>query len=76
MSHMGHPIIGDEVYGKKVLDKRLKNVPLRQMLHAWKLMLPHPVTREMLNFEASIPSDMSVFLEGAKLNDNQTGEKI
>jgi 23S rRNA pseudouridine1911/1915/1917 synthase len=76
MSHMGHPIIGDEVYGKKVLDKRLKNVPLRQMLHAWKLMLPHPVTREMLNFEAPIPGDMSVFLEGAKLNDNQTGEKI
>ena len=37
MASLGCPVIGDRVYGKSALDKRLDPVPQRQMLHAWKL---------------------------------------
>src|SRR5690606_11960445 len=37
LKHIGHPLLGDEVYGKKA------GYP-RQMLHAWKLGFSHPVT--------------------------------
>jgi 23S rRNA pseudouridine1911/1915/1917 synthase len=50
LQHLGHPIIGDGVYGKKA------GAP-RQMLHAWKLGFTHPRTRERLFLEAAIPED-------------------
>ena len=43
MASLGCPVIGDKVYGKSALDKKLDPVPVRQMLHAWKLKLWHPV---------------------------------
>ncbi len=48
--HLGHPVVGDALYGKK------ENAP-RQMLHAWKLGFVHPRTHERLLFEAPIPTD-------------------
>lgn len=71
MSHMGHPVIGDDVYGKKASDRRMNPVPARQMLHAWKLSLPHPVTRETMDFEAPVPADMSVYLKDASPDADQ-----
>lgn len=55
MSDMGHPILGDEIYG----GKNLLELP-RQMLHAWKLEIPHPSTGEMLSFEAALPEDFKL----------------
>ena len=43
MASLGCPVIGDGTYGKGALDRRLDPVPPRQMLHAWKLRLWHPV---------------------------------
>ena len=57
MSHIGHPVAGDEMYGGS---KRL-SAP-RQMLHAWKLTLPHPVTGQMLSLEAPPPEDFKTYL--------------
>ncbi len=50
LKHLGHPVLGDEVYGQRGLYPR-------QMLHAWKLGFRHPLDdREML-FTAPIPDD-------------------
>lgn len=62
MASLGCPVIGDSAYGKRALDKRLSPVPARQMLHAWRLLLWHPVTGEKLSFEAPVPADMAAYL--------------
>lgn len=62
MASLGCPVIGDSAYGKSALDKRLSPVPARQMLHAWRLLLWHPVTGEKLSFEAPVPADMAAYL--------------
>ena len=56
------PVIGDKVYGKSALDKKLDSVPARQMLHAWKLKLWHPVKKVEMEFEAPLPGDMKIYL--------------
>ena len=62
MASLGCPVIGDKAYGKSALDKKLDPVPARQMLHAWKLKLWHPVRNVQMSFEAPVPSDMKPFL--------------
>jgi 23S rRNA pseudouridine1911/1915/1917 synthase len=52
LQHLGHPLLGDVVYG----GRRAGNFP-RQMLHAWKLGLEHPRTKERMHFEAPLPED-------------------
>jgi len=52
LHHLGHPVLGDKVYGAKFA----KDFP-RQMLHAWKLGFQHPRTGEWKNFEAALPND-------------------
>ena len=50
LKHLGHPLAGDEVYGRR-------GKFLRQMLHAWKLGFTHPVSGECMQFTAPIPPD-------------------
>ena len=69
LASMGCPVIGDRVYGKPSLDKTLDPVPMRQMLHAWKLVLWHPVKGVRLSFVAPFPPDMTPYLkEGSFLH--------
>lgn len=67
---MRHPIIGDFLYGPSrphrsfPLSKKtaaLAAAVPRHLLHARRLSLAHPVTREILVFEAPMPADMLVF---------------
>ena len=62
MASLGCPVIGDATYGKSALDRKLDPVPPRQMLHAWKLKLWHPVLNRPMSFEAPIPADMRPYL--------------
>ena len=62
MASLGCPVIGDAVYGKPALDKRISPAPARQMLHAWKLKLWHPTEDRQMEFEAPVPEDMKVYL--------------
>ena len=62
MASLGCPVIGDRVYGKSALDKRLDPIPQRQMLHAWKLTLWHPTKGMKMSFEAPVPNDMDPYL--------------
>ena len=57
MSHIGHPLAGDSMYG----GARKLPAP-RQMLHAWKLTLPHPETGRILSLEAPLPGDFTEYL--------------
>lgn len=63
MASLGCPVIGDKVYGKSALDKKLEPVPARQMLHAWKLELYHPVGGEKMKLEAPVPDDMRPYFK-------------
>ena len=58
LHHLGHPVLGDKVYGAK----HAKNFD-RQMLHAWKLGFEHPRTGDWKKFEAPLPED---FLRATK----------
>ena len=51
LSHIGYPIIGDEVYSN---GKNEWNVS-GQCLHAWKLEFKHPITGKEIGLEAEIP---------------------
>ncbi|MEC7831254.1 MAG: RluA family pseudouridine synthase [Pseudomonadota bacterium] len=68
LTHIGIPIIGDQVYGtgfKSKLNKYdsstktlLSNIFYRQALHAYKLGFEHPKTKKKLNFETKLPKDI------------------
>ena len=49
--HLGHPIVGDTVYGYKNQKFKLNG----QLLHAKKLSFTHPTTNKEVSFEAGIP---------------------
>ncbi len=59
---IGHPVVGDPVYGVKKQKFSLNG----QLLHAWRLALTHPVTGKEMSFEAPLPDYFSDIL--TKLN--------
>jgi 23S rRNA pseudouridine1911/1915/1917 synthase len=59
MTHIGCPIIGDAVYGGK--KAQMEGVS-RQCLHASQLLIAHPLTTEILQFDAPMPEDMENLL--------------
>ena len=61
MASIGHPLLGDPVYGrtKQVHRKDLETLNFRrQALHAAVLGFIHPITRNALSFESEMPADM------------------
>jgi 23S rRNA pseudouridine1911/1915/1917 synthase len=68
LSHIGHPIVGDPVYGggrrraiKEAPDQEIREVMervKRQMLHAHTLAFIHPQSREWMEFSAPVAEDM------------------
>ena len=61
-SVLGCPVVGDALYGRAGWDRALTPPPRRQLLHAWRLELPHPVTRAPLVFEAPVPKEFADYL--------------
>lgn len=55
LKDMDHPIIGDDKYGKKQDGTWVKNPIERLGLHASKLEFIHPVTKEVVAINASLP---------------------
>src|SRR3954447_4407726 len=61
MASIGHPLVGDPVYGRsgKTHGKILKELHFhRQALHATELGFTHPVTKHRLSFSSPMPPDM------------------
>jgi 23S rRNA pseudouridine1911/1915/1917 synthase len=70
MSHIGHPLIGDPVYGGRPrlpkgasaeMIQAVQNFP-RQALHARRLGLVHPESDETMAWESPLPADMQALL--------------
>jgi 23S rRNA pseudouridine1911/1915/1917 synthase len=61
MASLGHPLVGDQVYGRSVKThgKLLNELHFhRQALHAAELGFTHPVTKHRLSFSSPMPPDM------------------
>ncbi len=70
----GHPVVGDKLYGAREshhlrfiatgFDERMRRELLteRQLLHALRLEIPHPLDGRRMAFEAPIPADIEAFL--------------
>ena len=59
-----HPVAGDEKYGDREFNKRLRQYGLKRMfLHAWQLSLKHPLTDEPLTFNAELPDTLKDVLK-------------
>jgi 23S rRNA pseudouridine1911/1915/1917 synthase len=67
LAHVGHPLMGDAVYGPHFKTKASRLGPQtqaalealgRQALHAYLLALEHPRTGEILHWEAALPEDL------------------
>jgi 23S rRNA pseudouridine1911/1915/1917 synthase len=56
LKHIGCPVLGDAIYGQSEANKKWK--AHRQLLHAERLIFPHPRTGEILDIQAPLPSDM------------------
>ena len=78
LSAIGHPLLGDPVYGSRKLDANLRirygtSVDLnRQMLHANRLQFSHPITGKLLTVKSALPKDMDElvqFLDALKEKD-------
>lgn len=63
MANIGHPLVGDPVYGKRKCRDALLDAFARQALHAFRLALVHPTTRQELAWEAPLPADFATLLE-------------
>jgi 23S rRNA pseudouridine1911/1915/1917 synthase len=70
----GWPLVGDRTYGTpqwaRIVDPALaaaaREFP-RQALHAWRIAVTHPGTRQRLVVEAPVPKDLAVILRIAEL---------
>jgi 23S rRNA pseudouridine1911/1915/1917 synthase len=72
LSHIGHPLVGDAIYGggkhraRSIQPKELRDLLLqvdRQMLHAWRLAFIHPISLQPLQFEGVLPGDFAQLIE-------------
>jgi 23S rRNA pseudouridine1911/1915/1917 synthase len=74
MAHIGHPLVGDQLYGNGLRLPRGASQELidalrgfrRQALHAEKLGFDHPITGEYLEFESPRPADQDALIEALK----------
>lgn len=57
LAHIGHPVAGDETYGKKA-----KHAADRPLLHAYRIVFTHPIRGTPILIEAPVPDDMLDFI--------------
>lgn len=57
MAYLGHPLLGDDLYGGT------RELIGRQALHAVRLSLPHPRSKEIITFTEPLPTDMAVLVD-------------
>ena len=65
MAHIGHPLLGDSLYGGP-MDAGIT----RQALHAWRLAFAHPFGGQEMLWTAPLPQDMLATLAGLGLRYN------
>ena len=77
MRHIGHPVVGDPLYGKCSL---LQNKGLtRQFLHSWHIRFDHPCTGETIELADRLPDDLVNVLEslqGTSMGQTERGHEV
>jgi 23S rRNA pseudouridine1911/1915/1917 synthase len=74
MAHLGHPLVGDQLYGNGLRLPRGASQELidalrgfrRQALHAEKLAFEHPITGDYLEFDSPRPADQEALIEALR----------
>ncbi|WP_371745085.1 RluA family pseudouridine synthase [Bradyrhizobium sp. U87765 SZCCT0109] len=75
LAHIGHPLLGDEVYGSGFKTKARQLGPQsqvvldtlrRQALHAYLLTLEHPSSGDICHWEAGLPEDLLLLQEALR----------
>lgn len=78
MAHIGHPLVGDPVYGGRLriaagtgpeLTGQLRAFK-RQALHAARLRLRHPVSDDDMQWQSPLPPDMQALLNALQEDEN------
>lgn len=64
MSEIGHPVLGDTQYAKTFM---CPFKPLRNLLHAYRIVFAHPTTGKELKLIAPIPLDIKDALQGVEM---------
>jgi 23S rRNA pseudouridine1911/1915/1917 synthase len=76
LTHLGHPVVGDPVYGAKwargmgdsirAWAQELERRAPRQLLHSSDLSFLHPISGEEMKFHAPLPPDMASVVSWAR----------
>ena len=78
LSHVGHSLIGDLMYGGRVRFRKKASEELklalvnfkRQALHSKKLTLTHPISGDLMSWKVPLPDDMQKLLDELKKYDS------
>lgn len=82
LAHAGHPLVGDKLYGRtdeeflhfaRNARAGCYDLPMwleapRHLLHASQLIINHPISGELLAFNAPVPEDMKSFVSSNRIN--------
>jgi 23S rRNA pseudouridine1911/1915/1917 synthase len=64
LSHLGHPIIGDDLYGGS------RELISRQALHAARLYFTHPLSGKAIDVTSQLPNDISNVIDKLSYHEN------
>jgi 23S rRNA pseudouridine1911/1915/1917 synthase len=67
LASIGHYVLGDKTYCKKGKVSSNYDFIKRQMLHSYKIVLTHPVTKKSAGFTAELPDDFKLALKKLKI---------
>ena len=56
MAYIFHPLLGDELYGGNM------SLVNRQALHSHKISFVHPISKQLMVFESTLPKDLAFLL--------------
>lgn len=68
LAHIGHPVVGDDVYGRPVIPLAARLGLNRPFLHASRIQFTHPFTGRNVEVEEPLPADLEAALERARLS--------
>lgn len=63
LTHDGHPVVGDRVYGNPEINRQYAQLLRRQFLHAVKISFQHPFTKKKVEIISPLPPDLVRILE-------------
>jgi len=75
-AHIGHPLLGDPVYGRARGKRSVAALPdgfARQALHAWRLGLIHPLTGRAMQWRADVPADIAELIAALGFGSEDAG---